>query len=136
MLALQRRTTPPQKIKSLFGTVLTTHHIDIVSLPISTGSSSSHLYGIRGKAPQDKRFSPFLLIHPRTCLENLKAKVGHIQSCRTLPCTSSLLLFRFMSCLKAGGLWGLDADRAQLSLAGAVPSPSPVQGDAGSAAAD
>lgn len=136
MLALQRRTTPPQKIKSLFGTVLTTHHIDIVSLPISTGSSSSHLYGIRGKAPQDKCFSPFLLIHPRTCLENLKAKVGHIQSCRTLPCTSSLLLFGFMYRLKAGGLWGLDAARAPLSLAGAVPSPSPAQGDAGSVAAD
>lgn len=51
MLALQRRTTPPQKIKSLFGTVLTTHHIDIVSLPISTGSSPSRLYGVRGKNP-------------------------------------------------------------------------------------
>lgn len=138
MLALQRRTTPPQKIKSLFGTVLTTHHIDIVSLPISTGSSSSHLYGIRGKAPQDRRFSPFLLIHPRTCLENVKAKVGHIQSRRTLPCTSSLLLllFGFTSRLKAGGLRGLDAARAQLSLAGAAPFPSPAQGDAGSAAAD
>lgn len=38
--------------------------------------------------------------------------------------------------LKAGGLWGLDAARAPLSLAGAVPSPSPAQGDAGSVAAD
>lgn len=59
MLALQRRTTPPQKIKSLFGTVLTTHRIDIVSLPISTAPSPSHLHGVRGKAPQDKQlFSP------------------------------------------------------------------------------
>lgn len=74
MLALQRGSTPPQKIKSLFGTVLTTHHIDIVSLPISTGSSSSHLYSIRGKTPQDKHFSPVLLSPPRTHVEKLKVK--------------------------------------------------------------
>lgn len=62
---------------------------------------------VLGEKPhRTSTFPPFLFIHPRTCLENLKVKVEQIQSPCTSPCTPLLLLYGFMSHLKAGGLWG------------------------------
>lgn len=81
MLALQRRPTPPQKIKSLFGTVLTARHIDIVSLSISTRSSSAHLYGARGTDPQDKLSSP----SPEYAWKTQKRRLGREKAPAPLP---------------------------------------------------
>lgn len=81
MLALQRRPTPPQKIKSLFGTVLTTQHIDIVSLPVSTRPSPSHLYGARGTGPEDKLSSSI----PEYTWKTRKRRLGRPKAPAPLP---------------------------------------------------
>lgn len=74
------------------------------------------------KTPQDKHSAAFFLIHPRTCLENLKVKVGQIQSPCTFPCTSLLLLYGFKSQLKAG-VCRLDAVAQPRGSSGRIPSP-------------
>lgn len=100
MLALQRRPAPPQKIKSLFGTVLTTQHVDIASLSISAGSSSSHLCGVRGTDPRHKRCPPCSPHPSQKRLIKLTAKAGHTESPCSSPCTTAML-HRCTTCPRA-----------------------------------